>query len=105
MVSTKALQHSGGANVRTTILGDPLLKYGLSDTVDIEAGLAPYIELRQRATPPDGQGDLYLRGKWNFLGGDGPLAAVIEPFVKLATATRGLWRRRPGRRRGAALIL
>lgn len=82
-------QHSGGASIRTTILGDPLLKYGLSDTVDIEAGLAPYIELRAAGHTTDGQGDLYLRGKWNFLGGGGPLAAVIEPFVKLATATRG----------------
>ena len=85
-----ALQQSGGGNVRTTILGDPVVKYGLGDTVDIEAGLAPYIEQHMPGHSISGQGDLYLRGKWNFLAGDGPLAAVVEPFVKLATATRGL---------------
>jgi hypothetical protein len=58
--------------------------------VDIEAGLAPYLEQHIAGHTISGQGDLYLRGKWNFLGSEGPLAAVIEPFVKLATATRGL---------------
>ncbi len=86
----QTFQHADGASIRTTILGDPLLKYGLSDTLDIEAGMAPYIEQHTPGHALSGQGDLYLRGKWNFLGGDGPLAAVIEPFVKLATATRGL---------------
>jgi hypothetical protein len=86
----QAFQRSDGASIRTTILGAPLLKYGLSEALDIEAGLAPYIELHMPGHSFRGQGDLYLRGKWNFLGGDGPLAAVIEPFVKLATATRGL---------------
>ena len=82
-------QHSGGASIRNTILGDSLLKYGLGDTVDVEAGLAPYIELHTSGHAMNGQGDLFLRGKWNFLGDDGSLAAVIEPFVKLPTATRG----------------
>jgi hypothetical protein len=84
----QTVQHIDGASIRTTILGNPLLKYGLSDTLDIEAGLAPYIEQHTPGQTLAGHGDLYLRGKWNFLGG--PFAAVIEPFVKLATATRGL---------------
>jgi hypothetical protein len=92
-------QRSGGAYNRVTIIGNPAIKYGLTGTIDIEASLAPYEERStHNATSRqalNGQGDLYLRTKWNFLGDasdgkNGPLSAVIEPFVKIATATRGL---------------
>ena len=86
----QTFQHADGASIRTTLLGAPLLKYGLNDTLDIEAGLAPYIEQHITGHALSGHGDLYVRGKWNFLDSPGPFTAVIEPFVKLATATRGL---------------
>jgi hypothetical protein len=91
-------RRSGGASNRVTVIGNPTIKYGLTDTVDIEAGLAPYLEqsthdaISHQAL--NGEGDLTLRTKWNFLGDaigkNRPLSAVIEPFVKIATATRGL---------------
>ena len=83
-------QKSGGTSVRTTLLGDPTLKFGLTDTADFEVSLAPYEEQSTSGRRHNGQGDLYLRGKWNFLGDDAPFAAGIEGFVKVATATRGL---------------
>jgi hypothetical protein len=89
-------QRSGGVSNRVTIIGNPTLKYGLTGTVDIEASLAPYLEQSTHDATSrqavNGQGDLTLRTKWNFMGDgeNGPLSAVIEPFVKIATATRGL---------------
>lgn len=80
--------------MRTLVAGAALLKYGLADTLDVEAGFTPYLEQHVHAggsaAAISGQGDLYLRAKWNFLDSDGPFAAVIEPFVKAATASRGL---------------
>jgi Putative MetA-pathway of phenol degradation len=87
-------QRADGVTSDTYIAVNPTLKYGIGDTVDIEASFAPYISQRTHDAASDttlnGNGDLYLRAKWNFMAGDGPLAAVVEPFVKFATATRGL---------------
>ncbi len=87
-------QRAGGVTTDTTIVVDPTFKYGLSDSVDVETSFAPYIAQRTHAGVSDvtleGHGDLYLRVKWDVAGGGGPFAAVLEPFVKAATATRGL---------------
>jgi hypothetical protein len=85
---------SGGVATDTYMLAAPALKYGLTGTIDVEASFAPYVSQRTETALSDttqrGHGDLYLRTKWNFLDSDGPLTAVVEPFVKIATATRGL---------------
>jgi hypothetical protein len=87
-------QRANGVTSDTYIAASPTLKYGLDDTVELDVGFTPFIAQRTHDGASDatveGNGDLYLRGKWNFLAEDGPVTAVIEPFVKLATATRGL---------------
>jgi hypothetical protein len=87
-------QRSGAAARDTYVIANPTLKYGLSDVIDIEASFAPSMAQRTHDGVSDrtqwGNGDGYLRGKWNFLNRDGSFAAVFEPFVKIASATRGL---------------
>ena len=89
-----AFQHRAGVTTDTFSAGAATFKYGVSDTVDLEAGFTFYQSLRTHDaisdTTLDGVGDLTLRTKWNWLGDAGPWTAVIEPFVKLGTATRGL---------------
>jgi hypothetical protein len=91
----ETFQSTDGTDTDLLLLLNPTLKYGLSDTLDIEASFAPVQNQRTRTGAEtltvSGHGDLYLRGKWMFTGdGDKGFTAVAEPFVKLATATRGL---------------
>jgi hypothetical protein len=87
-------QRADGVTEDTYVAVSPTLKYGVADTLDLEVAFAPYMAQRDHDALSDvtveGHGDLYLRAKWNFLDGDGRFAAVAEPFVKLATATRAL---------------
>jgi len=89
-----SFQRTDGVTSDTYVAASPTLKYGVGDRVDVEATVTPYISRRTRDALSDttlsGFGDLYLRGKWNFLGDGGDFAAVLEPFVKIATARRGL---------------
>ena len=90
-----SFQRLDGATTDTYLAGDPTLKYGLTDTLDVEAAMALYERVRTHDVVSDssvsGVGDLYLRAKWNFLGaGDGPFTAVLAPFVKLPTAAQEL---------------
>jgi hypothetical protein len=91
----QTFQRRGGTVNDTLLLLNPTLKYGLTDTLDIEASFAPLQSQRIKTAAGDittgGHGDLYLRTKWMFTGdGEAGFTAVAEPFVKLATATRGL---------------
>jgi len=91
----QTFQRRGGTATDTLLVLNPTLKYGLNDTLDVEASFAPVQDLRVKTAAgiaaTDGHGDLYLRGKWMFTGnGEAGFTAVAEPFVKLATATRGL---------------
>ncbi len=85
---------SGGVSTDTYVVAAPTLKYGLTGSVDVELSFVPYLDMQTHggasAQSLDGHGDLSLRGKWNFLDSDGPLSAVVEPFVKIPTATRDL---------------
>jgi hypothetical protein len=90
-----SFQRLDGVTTDTYLAGAPTMKYGLTDTLDVEAAIALYERVRVHdalsETSVDGVGDLYLRAKWNFLGtGDGPFTAVLAPFVKLPTAAHDL---------------
>ncbi len=70
----------------------PTLKYGVTDSLDVEASLAPfnwsYTKSATSSRTESGFGDIYLRSKWNYLGaGAGPWTSIVEPFVKLPTAS------------------
>ncbi len=85
---------SGGTSTDLYVVAAPTLKYGLTGSVDVELSFVSYLNAQAydgvSAQSLDGHGDLSLRGKWNFLESDGPLSAVVEPFVKIPTATRAL---------------
>jgi hypothetical protein len=84
--------NQGGVKTTATVIASPLLKYGVTDNFDIEAGIAPYMDVRTKAagkTQDDsGNGDLYLRGKMMLSADGASLAAAIEPFVKIPTADK-----------------
>lgn len=88
----EATQRRGGVTTDTGNAGAALVKYGVSDSVDVEAGLALYQFQRTRDATGTawsrGVGDLTLRAKWNPAG-DGPVAFVLEPYLKLPTAGGG----------------
>ncbi len=84
----------GGFKTTTTIIASPLLKYGVTDTFDIEAGIAPYIQNKAEAfhsaQSDSGVGDLYLHGKWMLSGSDDKLAIALDPYVKVPTAGKNI---------------
>ena len=87
-----SFQHRGGITTTATTGGGLLLKYGVNDRLDVEAGMALWQGTGRHGAGVDtlqqGNGDLTLRAKWNT-GNSGPLAVFIQPFLKLPTATGG----------------
>jgi hypothetical protein len=87
-------QHRSGITTDTDNIGSFLAKWGVSDRMDVEAGMALY--QRQRVTDASGTttlhgvGDLFLHAKYSPLATDGPFAIVLAPFLKLPTASGGL---------------
>lgn len=76
-----------GLRTTTSLIASPQLKYGLTDSLDLEAAISPYV--RQSSRPggaASGVGDLYLKAKANLTGnGDGWNVALI-PYLKAPTA-------------------
>ena len=91
-----SFQRSGGVTTDTYLVTSPTLKYGLSETVDIEANLAPYEVVRTHdkfggGGTLGGVGDLFLRLKWNAVSSaDGKLSAGVIPYIKVPTARTGI---------------
>jgi len=88
-------QHRAGVTTDVTSAANPVVKYGVSDGADIEASMAFYQSVRVHdasGTQTDsGIGDLFLRAKWNpNSGGDAAFTWILDPFIKLPTASRGL---------------
>ena len=85
-------QRRAGVTTDAGSAGAVLAKYGVSDRLDLEAGMALY-QFQRMAGPAgrtrlDGIGDLALRAKYQV--SDGPVAFVVEPYIKLPTARTGL---------------
>lgn len=88
-------QHGDGITTDSYVLADPTLKFGVTDNWDIEAGLAPFQDIRthdtSRTVNDTGIGDLYLRTKLNISGNDGGgWGVAFEPFLKIPTARSGI---------------
>jgi hypothetical protein len=85
---------SAGVTTDQWTVASPLVKYGLTDTLDLEAGLALYERQRVRgggaSTSADSLGDLYLRAKWHVMGTNGQDGLAVEPYLKLPTANHKL---------------
>lgn len=91
------VDRSGGQNTTTWLVTNPTIKFGLTNTLDAEINLSPYISVvsRDRAsgarTAVAGIGDLYLRLKWALLGDDGgKLGIALSPYIKVPTARIGV---------------
>ncbi len=91
-----AFQRLGGVTTDTWLATNPTLKYGLTPTLDVEANIAPYVNIRTHdrsgaASTLDGVGDLYLRAKYAaYTSADGKLAVSLVPYVKAPTAKTGV---------------
>jgi hypothetical protein len=84
-----------GITTTTQLFTNPTLKLGLTNTLDVEAGITPYERVTTRdkvsgvAATAGGVGDLYLRAKLNLLGDDGgDVGFALLPWIKLPTAPR-----------------
>lgn len=82
-----------GARTETTAVAAATLKYGLSDTSDLQVAWTPYLESRVRIAgaeqKTDGVGDVVVRYKQQVRAGRAVTVDLL-PYVKLPTASRGL---------------
>jgi hypothetical protein len=86
-----------GVDTDTYLYTNPTLKYGLTDTTDLQINWTPYESVRTHDTRTgqtdtvSGVGDLYLRAKVNLIGDSGgAFAATLFPYVKAPTAPSGV---------------
>ena len=88
------LQKQSGERDTSLVIGETIVKYGLSDASDIEVDLTPW----QRATSSvsgsrqsaSGSGDVNIIYKQRLSPADSPLQVVAMPVVKLPTANHSL---------------
>ncbi len=91
------VDHSGGGEVKTYLLTNPTIKYGIDARLDAELNIVPYAVATSR-DPATGEtrrmsgvGDLFLKLKWNLLGNaGGSFGLAFNPYVKLPTASGGI---------------
>lgn len=87
----------GGITTEAELFTAPVIKYGLTDSTDIEAAWVSYARVTTKAagvkTTVDGVGDVFLRVKQRFTPTDRPLQFSLIPYVKAPTARRGIGNR------------
>jgi len=88
---------SNGADTTTILYTNPTLKLGITNTLDLEVNIAPYVTVRSKdrasgvTTKGSGLGDLFVRAKLNLIGDDsGSVAVALDPFVKIPTAPKSV---------------
>ena len=84
----------GGTRTDTILYTNPVLKFGLTDSADLQFNIIPYEEVRTRTGGVTerlgGIGDLFVRYKQRLTGGSANTQIALIPFVKLPTARSGL---------------
>ena len=80
------LQKGGGERDTSLVLGETTVKYGVSDSSDVEIDVTPW----QRAGHARGIGDVSLIYKQRLTAADAPLQIAARPFVKAPTARHSL---------------
>jgi hypothetical protein len=68
----------------TLLLGDTVVRYGLSGSTEIQLAVSPWVRKGSRI----GQNDLKINVRHNIL--DGQLSAAIQPMVVIPTGSRGI---------------
>jgi hypothetical protein len=88
------------SSISSWILGNPTLKLGLLNNVDLEVGFSAHnsIDTITRSTGASnnvsGFGDMFTRFKVNLWGNDGGTTAMaLIPYVKIPTAPQGIGNR------------
>lgn len=86
---------TGSAQTDQLIFSNPTIKYGLSESADIQLNWAPFTRARIRdeggqITTLSGPGDLTLRFKRRLTSDGSALQLSLLPFVKLPTAPAGI---------------
>lgn len=86
-----------GTTTSTTTNASVNVKAGLTDTIDVQAVLDPFVNVRVKDGPAGinesvtGVGDLTARLKWNLWGNDGGQTAfALMPFITLPTHSKKL---------------
>lgn len=89
-----SLQKDGGERETSLVVGDTVIKLGLTDRSDIELNVTPFVRIASRqGDRHDGRsgiGDLTLLYKHRLTPNDTPLQVAALPFVKIPTARRPL---------------
>ena len=88
----------GGATTHTTQTADPVLKLGVTDSLDIEVMLGGFNDTRTTddatesvETKGRGFGDITLTAKLNLIGNDGgDIAFAIAPYLVLPSGARNI---------------
>jgi hypothetical protein len=88
------LQKDGGERDTSLVLGETIVKYGLTDRSDIEVDFAPLQRATSRAggarQRASGIGDLTLLFKQQLTGPDAALQVAALPYLKAPTAKHSL---------------
>jgi len=88
----ESFQRRSGVTIDAGSAGAAVAKYGLTDRLDLEAGMALFQFQRTHDAGGDqtieSVGDFFLHAKYNPLAGEGSFALALAPFVKLPTAGR-----------------
>lgn len=89
-----SLQRTQGRTDTTLVLGDTVVKYGLSESTDIGIDLTPYVRtsshdhgISERA---DGMGDLSLQLKHRLTDDSSPFQVTLLPIVTAPTANHSV---------------
>lgn len=87
-IETSVVDYSKDFGIQEWTWAETNLKYGLTDSMDIQFVFAPYIESNEGGTITDGTSDIVVRLKWNMWGNDeGDSAFALFPYVKAPTGS------------------
>ncbi|HEX5238747.1 MAG TPA: transporter [Sphingomicrobium sp.] len=88
------LQKSGGERDTSLLIGQTIVKYGLSDSADLELEVTPFERATSRIggshQSAGGFGDLDVLYKQRVTSANAPMQVIVMPYVKAPTARRSL---------------
>ena len=86
--------NAGGVTTRVYTVADPVLKFGLTDRIELDLQFTGYswetVRAGAKRASAQGAGDLILRSKINVFGNEGSTALALIPYVKFPTAAQGI---------------
>ncbi len=87
-IETSVVDYSKDFGIQEWTWAETNLKYGITNSMDLQFVFAPYIESNEGGTITDGTSDIVVRLKWNMWGNDeGKSAFALFPYVKAPTGS------------------